>query len=183
MENKEKNMKLAMFAMLVTLMAVGCWAQNAPIPTQTFSFSASAIALPGGRGTFAGTDAGVSFNPTQNLSIAQHSILSADGGADYFGGGVDYALPQISLKANNVMPIVSGFRMLFSVGGSMGVARVKNASGTTLQHYGADFHGAFNYALSSTGAWQLGVRGGAMRLPYYERGWTKFFELGPSFHF
>lgn len=175
--------QITLILAVILVLALGAFGQNAPIPTQTFSFSASAIALPGSNGTFAGTDAGVSFAPTQNLSIAQHSILSADGGMDYFGGGLDYALPQISLKANNVMPVVSGFRMLFSLGGSMGVARVKATSGNTLQHYGADLHGAFNYALSSTGAWQLGVRGGAMRLPYYGTGWTKFFEFGPSFHF
>lgn len=171
-----------LFAVFI-LLAVAGFAQNAPIPTQPFSFNASAISLPGSQGTFIGTDAGVTFSPTQNFSVSDHNILSSDGRVAYFGAGPDYNLPVISLKANNAMPALSGFRMLFSLGGSAGVSRVKDSTGSVNQHYGAEFHGAFSYALSSAGAWQLGVRGGAARLPYYASGWTKFFEFGPSFHF
>lgn len=165
------------------LLAVSALAQNAPLPTQTFSFTASSIALPGNKGTFVGTDAGVTFSPTQNFSIADHNILSSDGRLSYFGAGPDYQLPQLSLKANNAMPSLSGFRFLFSVGGSFGVARVKDTFGNVTQHYGEELHGAFNYSLNSGGTWQLDVRAGAIRAPYYANGWFPQVAFGPSFHF
>lgn len=172
----------SLFAFLLLAASIG-FAQNSAIPTQPFSFSYSAISLPGSKGTFVGSDAGVTFSPTQNFSIADHNILSSDGKLAYFGAGPDYQLPKISLKANNAMPALSGFRFLFSVGGSFGVARVKDAFGNVAQHYGEEAHGAFNYSLDGGGTWQLGIRAGAVRAPYYAKGWFPEVAFGPSFHF
>jgi hypothetical protein len=166
---------------VILALALGSFAQNAPIPTLPFSFTASALALPSGT-SFAGTDAGITFSPTQNLSISDHNIISGDGVLNYFGGGVDYALPVISLNINNSAPNMSGFRLLFSVGGSVGQARVNLASGTQA-HWGEEFHGSMSYALTATGAWQMGFRAGVGRFPYYHTGVMPIISLGPSFHF
>ena len=166
---------------LVLVMSLGVFAQNAPIPTLPFTFTASAMALPSGS-SFAGTDAGITFNPTQNFSISDHNIISGDGILNYFGGGVDYALPVVSLNINNSAPNMSGFRLLFSVGASVGQARVNLASGTQA-HWGEEYHGSLSYALSPSGAWQLGFRAGIGRFPYYHSGVMPIITLGPSFHF
>lgn len=168
---------------LVFVLVSAAFAQNAPIPTLPFSFTANAVSLPGAGKTFAGVDAGVQFFPTQKLAIAQHNIVSADGSLNYFGAGLDYSLPVISLGINNMEPTLSGFRFLFSVGGSAGTARATIGSAPTVQHVGGELHGSFSYSLTSTGSWQLGFRAGAARFPGYQSGWTPLITIGPSFKF
>lgn len=172
-----------LFTSILILAAVSAFAQNSPIPTQTFSFTDAPIALPGTKGTFAGSDMGASVAFTQNFSAAYHSIVSSDAKLSTFGGGVDYALPVISLKANNAMPNLSGFRFLFSVGGSGGLARVKDAAGNIAQHYTEEAHVSFSYALSTNGAWQLGARVGMARFPGFASGWVPVVSVPFQFHF
>lgn len=178
------SLKLLAFAFILILalaVAVPMHAQNAPIPTMPFSFTANALALPSGT-SFAGTDAGITYSPTQNFTISDHNILSGDGLLNYFGGGVDYTFQPVSLNINNSAPSMSGFRLLFSAGGSLGQARVNLASGT-VAHWGEELHGSVSYALSSSGTWQLAFRAGAGRFPYYHNGWMPIIQCGPSFHF
>jgi hypothetical protein len=176
-------MKVLALTLITLALALGAFAQNAPIPTQTFSFNAAPIDLPGSKGTFVGTDAGLTFSPTPNLDAAEHNIVSSDGRLSSFLGGVNYRFPAVSLKANNLMPGVSGFRMLFGLGASVGIDRVKDASGVVQQHYAALAQATFSYALTTSGNWQWGANVGLARFPGYAKGWTPVLEVGPQFHF
>lgn len=175
--------KLALVFALVALVASVAFAQNAPLPTSTFSFNASPMSLPGAKGTFVGTDAGVTFSPTANFDLAEHNIVSSDGKLSSFMGGVSYRLPALSLKANNMMPTVSGFRLLFGVSALVGIDRVKDVLGNTRQHYSALALATFSYALNSTATWQFGGNVGMARFPGFATGWTPVLEVGPQFHF
>jgi hypothetical protein len=171
--------KFAILLVFVCPLAVG---QNAPIPTLPFSFTATAVTLPGAKASFVGTDAGVSFQPNEYVSFSEHNILSTDSRLQFFGGGIDYFFPAISLKINNMDPNLSGFRMLVSIGVTFGDARV-NLGSTTVAHWGEDFHASFSYALTSSSAWQMGIRAGAARYPYFSSGWVPVIEGGPKFSF
>lgn len=158
-------------------------AQNAVIPVLPFSFTASAIDLPGGIKSFVGTDAGFTFQPNEYVQFADHNYISTDTRLKYFGAGADYFFPAFSLKVNNMTPKMSGFRLLLSLGGSLGNSRVTNGS-IVQSHWGEEFHGALSYAVTSDGGWQLGIRAGAARFPYYaSSAWTPVISLGGGLHF
>jgi hypothetical protein len=173
---------MKLFALVFVLAAAAC-AQNAPIPTQTFSFNASPISLPGSKGTFIGTDTGGTFSPTANFDIAEHNIVSSDGKLSAYLGGVNYRFPALSLKANNAMPNVSGFRLLFGLSAAVGIDRVKDSLGNTKQHYSAMALASFAYDFNASGKWSLGGNVGMARFPGFATGWTPVLELGPQFHF
>lgn len=167
---------------LLVLSAAG-FAQNAQIPTKTFSFQANAIGLAGNRGTFAGMDAGVQFSPTPNFSLQEGNIVSSDAKLSSYMGLVEYDFPYLSLKANNAMPTLSGFRLKFGVRAGAGIDRVKDALGVVKQYYAALAQGTFSYSFDAGSTWQLGANVGMARFPGYAKGWTPVAEVGPSFHF
>jgi hypothetical protein len=172
------------FLISFALLTAACFAQNAPIPTKTFSFNAAPISLPGARGTFVGTDAGVEFTPTQNFGIGETNILSSDGKMSFFGGGASYNVAVLSKYINNKTPIISGFRFRIGARAFVGVDRVKDpVSAVVAQHWGAVAQGTLNYSMDSGGTWQMGANVGAARFPGYSKGWSPVIELGPSFHF
>ena len=171
------------FAFVFVLVSAVAFGQNAPIPTKTFSFNAAPISLPGARGTFVGTDAGVEFTPTQNFGLGETNVLSSDGRMNFFGGGASYSFPVLSKYINNKTPQISGFRFRLGVRSFVGIDRVKDASGVVEQHWSAIAQGTFAYSIDSGGTWQMGANVGAARFPGYSKGWTPVVELGPQFHF
>lgn len=178
-----KLVTLLCLALLVSF-AHPVLAQNAPLPTQTFSITTSAISLPGNRGTFAGTDSGFTFSPTTNFDLANHNIVSSDGKLSSFMGGADYTFAGVSKWMNNLMPNVSGFRLQPSLGGYFGIARVTDpTTGNVAQHYSALISGTVNYSLDSGNHWGLGVRVGALRAPGYANGWVPVVSLPFTYKF
>lgn len=176
-------MKRFALVLLVCSLSAAAFAQNAPLPTSTFSFNASPMSLPGNRGTFVGTDLGMTFNPTPNFDFQSHNLLSSDGKLSSFLAGAHYNLPALSLKANNLMPTVSGFRLLFGVSALVGVDRVKDLAGNTRQHYAGMALATLAYSFNTAGTWQFGANVGMARLPGYATGWTPVVEAGPKFGF
>jgi hypothetical protein len=174
---------IAVLALLSVFLALPVLAQNAPLPTQTFAFTDSAVSLPGIKGTFVGNDAGVTFSPTPNFDLAEHNIVSSDAKLSAFMGGVNYRFPVLSLGLNNAMPDVSGFRLLFGLSAAAGIDRVKDDAGNVAQHYAFLAKATFSYAMGSTGAWQMGANVGMARFPGFAKGWTPVVEVGPSFQF
>lgn len=177
-----KSTALATLAVLV--LSIACLAQNAPMPSQNFSITTSPISLPGNRGTFAGTDSGVTFNPTPNFDLANHNILSSDGKLSAFYGGADYTIVQLSKWMNDKMPKVSGFRLQPGIGAYFGVSRVKpGISSIVEQHYSALVNGKIAYSLDSGNHWQAAFTVGALRAPYYAKGWVPVVSVPFSYHF
>jgi hypothetical protein len=167
----------------VLLLSVAAFCQNAPIPTHTFSISASPIALPGNAGTFVGTDSGAAVNFTPAFDLAFHNILSSDAKLSTFMGGADYACYRCSKWLNDKMPTISGFRLLPSIGGAFGVDRVKDAAGNSFQHYSGEAYGSIAYSFDSGGTYTMAARIGAMRAPGYANGWVPVVSVPFSVHF
>jgi hypothetical protein len=178
MENLMKK-----FAFVFVLVSAVAFGQNAPIPTKTFSFNANAISLPGDRGTFVGTDAGLEFTPTQNFALGETNILSSDGRVNFFGGGAAYSFPILSKYINDKTPTISGFRFRLGLRAFVGVDRVKDATGSVAQHWGEVAQATFAYSLNSGGTWNMGANVGVARFPGYAKGVTPIVELGPAFRF
>lgn len=172
--------KLVALAFLVSLLAVSAFAQNAPLPTQTWSTTFAPMSIPGIGQTFAGTIADVGVSPTPNTTFALETI-QAPGAPDFvgfYGGAANYRITALSTLLNNISPNLSGYRFQFTVLGSVGVVRASNGN-----HFGATAGGRIDYALSSTGTWTLGVEARAVRLPYVMQGWKPGFSFGPAIHF
>jgi len=169
-----KNLLLA-----VLVLSAVAFAQNAPIPTQTWSTNFSAMSIPGGHTTFAGTVADVGVAVTPNFS-AQFETVQSPGVpnfAGYYGGGVRYQINWVSKKLNEISPNLSGFRILVSALGSAGVESING------NHVGATLGGRVDYSLDSGGHYQPGIEVRAVRLPYVCTGWKPAVSLGIKFGF
>lgn len=171
---------VTLFLSVMLLMSVASVAQNAPLPTQTWSTTFAPMSVPGIGQTFAGTIADVGVSPTPNTTFALETI-QAPGSPDFqgfYGGAANYRLNALSTWLNNVSPNLSGYRFQFTLLGSVGVVRATNGN-----HFGATAGARIDYALTTTGTWTLGVETRALRLPYTTQGWKPGFSFGPAIHF
>lgn len=156
-------------------------AQAPPPATQTFSLSAQAIALPGGHQTVAGMDAGVTFTPTPNLDLRDDNIVATGSSFTGFFGGINYRLPVLSTKLNNVSPNLNGARFQFYLTASAGVDRITSGA-TPVQHYAFLAGGGVNYDLTGSGSWTLGIEARYAKLPGFANN-TAIVAVNPTFHF
>ena len=154
----------------------------APPPVTTFSLTSTALALPGGKSTFAGTDAGMTFTPTPNFDLREDNIVAPSGNFLGFYGGFNYRLPVLSTKLNNVSPNLNGYRFQFYITGSAGVDRITDAAGNARQHYSFLAGGGVQYDLTSSGTWTLGAEVRYAKLPGLINN-TAIVTFGPQFHF
>jgi hypothetical protein len=161
---------------IALLLCSAAFAQNAPIPTQTFSFTASPITLPGyGKNIFTGADMGAVYSVSQNFSLENTNIVSTDGKFTFLAGGVGVKFPQISKFLNNRSTTQSGFRLLFGIRALAGEAM------SSSNHVGVLLQGSVDYSLDSAATWTVGAKIGGARFPGYSGGWVSVVELGPTF--
>jgi hypothetical protein len=136
----------------VLLLSSACFAQD-PVtiaPTRTFSFSASAVALPSGKTTVAATVLGGTFAVTDKLSLRQTNILAQAGDMTGYYGGFEYVLPSLSKKLNAVS-VFDASHIQFYVTGSAGVDRVSSHGSDTYQHYSFLAGGGARYDPTGSG--------------------------------
>lgn len=173
-------MKHFTLAFAILVLSAAALAQNAPLPTQTWSTTFAPMSVPGIGQTFAGTIADVGVSPTTNTTFALETIQapSSPNFLGFYGGAANYRIPKLSTWINEISPNLSGYRFQFTVLGSIGVVRASNGN-----HFGATAGGRFDYALSAAGTWTLGVEARAVRLPYTTAGWKPAFSFGPAIHF
>jgi hypothetical protein len=179
-----RGLLLVLFlAMLCLFCAIDSFGQSLPVgSTSTFTMSSTAVSLPGGKSTVAGTDTQMLLNITPSFSLRDSNFISPIGnGFQYFGGGFRYNLNNLSKNLNNMSTTLNGFRFQFYFTGTVGVDRV-TVSNTTKQHYGTTIGGGVSYALTSTGTWQLGAEVEYAKFPGLNNN-TAIVKLGPSIHF
>jgi len=165
-------------ALAVTLLfAVSLVAQNAPVPTQTWSTTFAPISVPGLGQTFAGTIADVGIAPTPNSAVSLETIQapSAPNFSGFYGANYRYQINAVSKWLNDISPNLSGYRFQVNVLGSAGSVVATNGN-----HFGATAGFRVDYLLSSTGTWTLGAEVRAVRLPYVMAGWKPAVSLGPA---
>lgn len=155
--------------------ALAVQAQTSTANVQTFSLTASAISLPGGKSTVAGTVAGATLNVTTNFQLRDDNILAST--AQFYGGGFNYFLPVLGKALNNASPNLNGARFHFYLTGSAGAIRVGSG-----QHYAFLGGGGVYYDLTGSGSWTFGGEVRYAKLPGLSNN-TAVVTLGPSFHF
>lgn len=169
--------RIIVLALAVLAVSLTAWGQ-----TQTFSLTAQPIALPGGGQTFMGTLAGISFSPTPNFSLRNTNLVANSGNFTSFFGGMEYRLPILSTKLNNVSPNLNGMRFQFYLTGSAGIDRVVDAAGNVRQHYSFLGGGGVRYDLTNSGSWTLGGEVQWAKLPGLANN-TAIVSFGPAWHF
>lgn len=103
-------------------------------PTATFSLSAQAVALPGGKNTVAATLLGGTFQITDHFALRQTNLLAQAGDMTGYYGGFEYALPSLSKRLNAVSQFDAS-HLQFYVTGSAGVDRASINGADIKQHY------------------------------------------------
>lgn len=164
---------------LIASFTVPAFSQSAPPAqpvTQQWSLTTSAVALPGGKTSIAGTDSGISFTPSANFDIFDRNLLSNDGSLKYFAGGVTYRLPIISTKLNNMASNTDFLRFQFAPTASFGIAQVNGVN-----HYGFTAGARVDYMLNASGSWTFGGKGEYAHFPGYDG--KAIVELNAAFHF
>lgn len=153
---KFRNFAILALLTLATSLGFGQAAAPAPAPevqiapSATFSLSAQAIALPGNKQTVAGTVIGGTFAITKNFSLREDNVLSPAANLQAYLGGVQYALPILSTKLNNVSSTLNGNLLQFYVTASVGVDHI-SSSGNDVQHYAFLGGGGINYDPTGSG--------------------------------
>jgi len=187
------------FACVSTARAQATPAEPAPaFTTQSFSFQANAIALPGGGSTTAGALTGVTLGITPNVSLRNTDFVASSGNATGYFGGVDYTVSAFSKWLNNISPNLNGYNFQFQLTASFGVDRIDSAAMTaserirrftttsttagTVQHYAWLAGGRLNYAVNGSQNFGLGVEIQYARLPGFANN-TAIVSFGPNFHF
>lgn len=115
---------------------------QAPPPTKTFSVISQAIALPGGKQTVAANITGGLFSITPNFSLRSDNVIATGNGFTANFGGIQYNLPVLSRKLNDMSPNLSGSDFRFYVTASAGVDRPATGG----SHYAFLAGGGVDYA-------------------------------------
>lgn len=171
----KKVLTLAVFL----LFALAGFAQT--VPTQTFNLTLSPISLPGGKQTVAGTEAGAMITVTPNLDLGNVDVLAPGNNFQYFAGRVNYRIPWLSNKLQNISPTLNGLRFQFGVTASVGVDRI-TGPGDPTQHYGFTGGGFVNYSIDSGGHYSLGLEAQYAKFPGLNNN-TFTVSLDPAIHF
>lgn len=165
-------------ALLVAMLffTMPLFAQTAPA-SHTFSLNTTALSLPGAGSTLAAMDAGLTFGVTSNLELRDDNFVTTDNTFRFFGGGVNYYLPVLSTKLNNMSPNLNGYRFRFYLTGQAGADQYANK-----QHYAYRAGGGFYYDLTASGTWTFGAEATYDHFTGFKTN-TWSVAVGPSIHF
>lgn len=127
-----KNRIIAVFLWLGLFFCLGgvAEAQTPPAPSNSFALNAYAVALPGGKGTVAGTLAVPTWNITPSFALRETTLIASGSSLEGYFGGFNYQLPSFSKALNNASPYLNGNQFRFYVTGSAGVDHINGN-----QHY------------------------------------------------
>jgi hypothetical protein len=145
---------LALLAFLFS--AIPAFAQ-APTPTQTFNFTAQAVALPGGKTTVPAMILGGTFAITPRFSLRNDNLMVPGSGFSGYFGGFEYSLPQLGVALNNMSPNLNGNKFQFYLTGSMGIDRIALQDGSATQHYAFLAGGGVRYDPTSSGHFSVNL--------------------------
>lgn len=141
---------LLLLLILLVLAAIPAKAQNttasstetAPINQGAFSLTASAVALPGGGQTVAGTILGQTFAVTDTLSLRATELIAPGSSTNAYFGGVQWfpnvqkVLSKTRLTSYGLVPYLTA---------SAGADQVSPAGSSTKEHYAFLLGGGLNY--------------------------------------
>ena len=173
-----RKVTFAVLALLSVFLALPVIAQNAPLPTQTWTVVFAPMSVPGFGQTFTGTVAETGISVTPNFTAALETIQapSSPNFAGFYGGAARYQLNFLSKKLNDLSPALSGFRFQPSVLASAGEVRVADKN-----HLGATAGIRVDYSLDSGAHYSPGVEFRLGRLPDVVAGWKPAVSLGFKF--
>lgn len=176
--------KLFLLLAFIGFLAVPANCQTTPSPafsTQTFSFQANAVALPGGKSTLAAALTGETLQVTTNFGLRQTNLVGS--GVTAFYGGIDYTVAPFSKWLDNLSPTLDGYNFQLQLTGSAGVDRVTPAGSTTIaQHYSFLAGGRLSYAIAGSNIWGLVADIEYAKLPGLANN-TVIVSVGPTINF
>ena len=186
--------KKAPVLLLVLLLGSACFAQTtppaAPAPTiQTNSWTATgtAINLPGGLQTLAGTYTGIAMPITTNFSVTESNFITSDTSFTGFYGGASYRIPQFSKWLNDISPNLNGYDFNLRIAGGAGVNNVtipspagSTAPASTKTHFSWTIHAPLTYAIAGSSTWNLLVDVGYLNAPGALHRNNAFIAAGPT---
>lgn len=163
---------------LLTFCLPGYAQTQTPPVNQTWSASASAIALPGNKTTLAATLTDITFAPDPDWELGQRSIITGAGSTAFLGGFRYYFKPFSTKPVNGT---VFSFRL--SLGAYAGVDRVTDSSSNPRQHWAfIPLSARLEYDFTKSGKWGLAIEGNYARLPGIKTN-TGIVALGPVLNF
>jgi hypothetical protein len=86
------------------------------------------------------------FTITPNFDLGNVDVIAPGQNFQYYAARVNYRLPWLSKKLNNLSPTLNGYRFQFGLTASTGMDRI-TGPGDTKQHYGFTGGGFVNYAM------------------------------------
>ncbi len=179
----------AVLILALGLGASGARAQSAAtppssptFPIQTFSATASAIALPGNRETTPGAITGFTLTVTQNFDLRNTNFVTTGANGTGYFGGVDYTIAPFSKWLNKISPNLDGYNFQLQATASAGVDRVTPLGTTGIaEHYSFLAGGRLNYAIAGSRNFGLGVDVEYAKLPGIANN-TVIVSVGPTIH-
>lgn len=148
-----------------------------PVDSSTsFTVNLTPITLPGGHSSVAGIESGMTLKLTNNFDVRESNLTST--GLQFYGAGLNYHLPFLSTKLNNVSPNINGLLFDFYLTGTVGT--VLTPTSPAGGHWGERVGGGFDYSLNGT--WSLGAEVQYFKAPGYANN-TYTVALGPKIHF
>jgi hypothetical protein len=150
---------------------------------QPFSFTSSAVSLPGASSSLAGAETGATLQVTTNFAIRQTDFISSAATTNGYFGGVDYTIAPFSKWLNNISPTLNGYNFQLQVTGSAGISRITQANGSVVQHYASLFGGRLNYAIKGSSTYALVGEVQDLNSPGFPHRNNLVISLGPTIRF
>jgi hypothetical protein len=170
--------KFAILGAILAFAFSAAFAQNAA--PSTFALTLSPISLPGNHQTVAGSEAGAMLSITKNFDIGNVDVIAPGQNFQYYAGRVNYRLPWLSTKLNNLSPNLNGARFQFGLTASAGMDRITTGAGS--QHYAMTGGGFINYDLTGSGRYSMGVEIQYAKFPGMNNN-TVTVSMDPAIHF
>lgn len=174
-----KNRLIIAVALFLGLSSLAVAQTPAVAPTSTFSASASAIALPGGGQTVAGTIVGALFAVSPNLALRSDNMLVPAANLQGYYGGFNYTLPSITNKIQNVSSTIDGNHLQVYLTASAGIDHF-SVSGA--QHYSFLAGGGLRYDPLGNKNFSVNCEVRWAKLPGYANS-TAIVSLSPTLRF
>lgn len=144
----------------------------------TYNVSLSPVAVSSKVQSVAGTEAGGMITVTPNFDIGNMDVVAPGNNFQYFSGRVNYRIPYLSNKLNNLSSTINGLKFQFGLTASAGLDRITTGG----NHFGFTAGGFANYSFDQGAHYTLGAEVQYAKWPGLNNN-TFTVALGPAVHF
>ena len=173
-----KALVSVLFAVLVSVAALGQTTPPSAFATTSFTFNLSPISLPNIGTSLSGAETDAMFNFTTNNQFGTTSLIGA---STFVGGRYDHTFPSVANYLQNHTALTGG-NFQFGVSSSLGVVKAQ------FKTFWGGRAGLFlRYAPAGSQNFNIGFEAQANYLPEYASAtsphWIPSIAIGPNFRF